>query len=482
MRCRLVLIAGLAFWLAAPAAFAQVPLPPGRDSDRQAVAAGQRLFQMNFARPQLHEGEELGAGGNGLGPLFNETSCVACHNQGGVGGGGDRDSNSLLMGVVARPKRPANLPAVVRAASEVHPALGPNSIVVPVHRFAVGHPEEVAAYHEFLEGLWKAFEIDPAFEQVTPVRKRIGPATLELSQRNPAALWGAGTVDRVRLEGGAEFRRRLAREQPTRHPGISGRVPRTLQGGEGWFGWRGQVGSLDQFVRNACSLELGLQVTGFPEDQLPVPVSNPDFRARVEPRLDLTDEQVARLMAFVHSLPRPEPTASHDADRTTIERGERVFSRIGCDHCHVKDFAWVKGLYSDMLLHDMGPQYSDVQIAVPETFVDVVQFNPEGLGYYNMDMSFLTFNEVQSNPEQEWKTPALWGVADSAPYMHDGRAATLDEAIRMHDGEALRAATAYRNLEQADRDLLLAFLGSLKAPASAIPSRSQNLTRQAVAE
>ena len=42
----------------------------------------------------------------------------------------------------------------------------------------------------------------------------------------------------------------------------------------------------------------------------------------------------------------------------------------------------------------------------------------------------------------EWRTPPLWGVRDSGPYLHDGRAATLDQAIAFHNGEA--AATARR--------------------------------------
>ena len=37
---------------------------------------------------------------------------------------------------------------------------------------------------------------------------------------------------------------------------------------------------------------------------------------------------------------------------------------------------------------------------------------------------------------EEWKTPPLWGVADSAPYFHDGGSPTLDAAIRRHEGDA----------------------------------------------
>jgi CxxC motif-containing protein (DUF1111 family) len=65
----------------------------------------------------------------------------------------------------------------------------------------------------------------------------------------------------------------------------------------------------------------------------------------------------------------------------------------------------------------------------------------------------------------EWRTPPLWGVADSAPYLHDGRANTLDDAIRRHDGEAAKTATRYTELTASDRRALLAFLNSLTVSA-----------------
>jgi cytochrome c peroxidase len=65
----------------------------------------------------------------------------------------------------------------------------------------------------------------------------------------------------------------------------------------------------------------------------------------------------------------------------------------------------------------------------------------------------------------EWRTPPLWGVANSAPYLHDGRANTLDDAIRFHDGEAAKTATRYTRLASSDRRALLAFLNSLTISA-----------------
>jgi CxxC motif-containing protein (DUF1111 family) len=65
---------------------------------------------------------------------------------------------------------------------------------------------------------------------------------------------------------------------------------------------------------------------------------------------------------------------------------------------------------------------------------------------------------------REWRTPPLWGVRDSAPYLHDGRAATLEEAIRAHGGEAEAVVEKFRALTAMERDSLLAFLDTLAAP------------------
>src|SRR5262249_32066262 len=72
----------------------------------------------------------------------------------------------------------------------------------------------------------------------------------------------------------------------------------------------------------------------------------------------------------------------------------------------------------------------------------------------------------------EWRTAPLWGVADSAPYLHDGRASTLDEAVRRHGGEAQQTSTRYTLLAASDRKALLSFLGSLTVSPNGNRSRA----------
>jgi len=86
-------------------------------------------------------------------------------------------------------------------------------------------------------------------------------------------------------------------------------------------------------------------------------------------------------------------------------------------------------LYSDLLLHDMGEALRD----------GFTQFEATG---------------------QDWRTAPL-GLRSRSRYLHDGRAATLDEAIRAHDGEAQGSVTRYTSQSAFDREALFAFLGTL---------------------
>ena len=109
----------------------------------------------------------------------------------------------------------------------------------------------------------------------------------------------------------------------------------------------------------------------------------------------------------------------------------------------------IKGFYSNLLLHDMGADLAS------------------STGYYG-EAPAAPPSSPGGTPipvASEWKTPPLWGVADSAPYLHDGRASTLDEAILAHGGEAKGVVANYRGLKPAEQADVVAFLKTLKAPA-----------------
>jgi CxxC motif-containing protein (DUF1111 family) len=447
-------------------------------SDR--IERGREIFTMNFARPdsQLDDGQ-LGLRGNGLGPLLNDTSCVNCHHQGGVGGAGGLDSNVLMVGIVTRPRPTASLDVLIRDARTLHPGFSEDSPVQVLHRFALSDAEKTSGYDSWRDRVLTGFGASPEQPTVVPLRRQVGSAELELVQRNTPALFGIGLIDRLRESGGDAIRQKLAMEQARRLTSVTGRLPRTSDQRPGWFGARGQVGSLEEFVKSACANEMGLQVAGFPEVELQPLESAQSTKKKPKPRprADLTTKEVTSLVSYVASLPKPvQATGDTPEQSRRLADGRAAFSEFGCAECHVPDLGSVRGLYSDMLLHDMGEEMTDVQTAVPELKVNrtVMRVATGGGGGYGSTVSLRTLvnvsvEEIPSNPEQEWKTPPLWGVRDSYPYWHDGRALTLDAAILLHAGEAAPSRAAYEQAPPSRQQALVSFLESLEAPQTADP-------------
>ncbi|MCI0700829.1 MAG: c-type cytochrome, partial [Planctomycetia bacterium] len=271
------------------------------------------------------------------------------------------------------------------------------------------------------------------------------------------ALFGAGWIDLISdraILRNARNRgvREAADEMKLEFAGVPvGRV-RRVEGGVGKFGWKAQFASLEEFVAAACANELGL---GTPTAEQAKPLSAPNYSA--EP--DLNKKQFRSLVAFVKTLPKPvevsgDPEAAH---------GKELFGTVGCAICHVPNMGGVKNVYSDFLLYTLddppppggGSEYAsepDPRLELPKR------------------------SEDDPKPD-EWKTPMLWGVADSAPYMHDGSAATLKDAILKHRGQAKNVTEKYKALSPGDQAAVLAFLGTLKAPPDAPQLRDPSITK-----
>jgi CxxC motif-containing protein (DUF1111 family) len=268
---------------------------------------------------------------------------------------------------------------------------------------------------------------------------------LDLSQRNTPALFGAKLIDelpeREIIAGEKKQRLKAGLASAETESAPVGRALRLTDGRVGRFGWKAQMATLAEFVQAACANELGL---GNPSQAQPRPLSKPYYQA---PGLDLTAEQCEQLTAFVASLPRPVERLPEAASAAEEARwGKRLFQTIGCADCHTPNVGSVEGIYSDLLLHRMGAplvgggSYNEPPPEIPE------------------------FKPGEGPQADEWRTPPLWGVADSAPYLHDGRAPTLQEAIRLHGGQGATAAQRFVRLRQAEQVQLVAFLRTLQAP------------------
>jgi CxxC motif-containing protein (DUF1111 family) len=385
--------------------------------------AGEELF--------LHEWkpkDPLSPNGDGLGPVYNATSCVACHNQVRPGVGGGLEHNVTAFTVRIKDETPRE---------------------GVVHAFGIDQRETLQDVHMSLPAISQ-----PTLDQLVVLQGRENhclsfPRGVHLSQRNTPALFGAKLIDEIPdriIVAGARSQHvkwGLASSEDETVP--VGRVSRLADGRVGRFGWKAQTASLSDFVQAACANELGLGNPGQPQ---PVPLfTGLTARQSGSPNLDLTADQCDQLTAFCASLPRPVERLPESVTSGDAATGQALFAKIGCADCHTPKLGSVDGLYSDLLLHPMGKDlvgggsYGEKPIPVPDS--------PGG---------------GNGPSPSEWRTPPLWGVADSAPYLHDGRAATLEEAIRMHGGQGQRAATAFQKLATIQQAHLIAFLKTLRAP------------------
>ncbi len=410
---------GVRLWLRSPAA----PAP----LDEKAVLGGKILFTHEWT---AHD--PLCPDGDGLGPVYNATSCAQCHFQGGLGGSGGLNQNVTVFFVPAAGNRKSSQGVVhAQAISEEFQ-----------ETLANVNPQFPARVRPSLSDIKRL--------EVTGRNLDCGiggaqTAAVQLGQRNTPALFGAKLIDEIpdqiilAIERSQKLRWRNAEQTGLTTP--VGRAMLLPNGRVGKFGWKAQNSNLLAFVQVACANELGL---GNPGKAQPVSLALADYQPR---GLDLTSEQCDQMTAFVASLPRPiEKTPSDPRDQEKVAQGRRLFNAVGCAECHVPNMGSVQGIYSDLLLHRMG---SDL----------------EGGGSYDAPPPSLVTSSLASEPlPDEWRTPPLWGVADSGPYLHDGRAPTLNEAIRLHGGQAEESKGRYSILEANEQDALIRFLKSLRAP------------------
>lgn len=334
----------------------------------------------------------------GLGPAFNGTSCAVCHSIPAVGG------ISTIAEIRAGRRSPDGefIPFDPSGESLIHLFSVPNHACQPVI------PQE---------------------------------ATIVI-RRAPIPLFGAGLVEAI------EDETLLALEDPfdRDRDGISGRASLVTDraSGErrvGRFGWKAQQATLLTFGAEAYRSEMGITndvfrdevAAGVPEDRMRLcdPIPEPeDVRDRRTGRRGI--DNFASFMTFLAPLDRGPID-------DVVRAGEQVFAVIGCGTCHTPSLSTgpssnplfdrrVVPLFSDLLLHDIGTGDGIRQgLAAPG----------------------------------EIRTPALWGVRTRRPLLHDGSAATIDDAIRRHGGEAGLARRGFDQLSGTDHAALIAFLKSL---------------------
>lgn len=337
----------------------------------------------------------------GLGPLFNNVSCASCHSGDGRG-------------------RPENVLTRFSVAGDPVPELG---------------------------GPQLQSRAIPGAEPETL------PAGAETSRRLPPPVFGAGLIEAIPADS------IVARADPADADGdgISGRpnwvtpadfVPAHEPGGGtapqlGRFSRKAQVSSLLQQAVDAYHQDIGITSDFRAEENTNPLASRPTEAADRVADPELPAAAVRSVVNYLRLLAPPAPGAM-TPERVT---GRGRFEAIGCASCHVPTLrtgpSSVRALanrevtlYSDLLLHDMGDGLAD--------------HRPDG-----------------SADGREWRTAPLWGLRvmrdflnGDAFLLHDGRARSVEEAIRLHGGEAQAARDAFEALSPEHRAALIDFVES----------------------
>jgi CxxC motif-containing protein (DUF1111 family) len=253
---------------------------------------------------------------------------------------------------------------------------------------------------------------------------------------HPSMLYGLGLIEAVPDED------ILSREDPDdlNGDGISGRVGRTEDGRLARLGRKASTASIVELVDAALITEIGVTTPRFPVEETvngePVP---PESDPVADPEVD--EETVALIADFIRFLaPLAPETPATDAVHDTLRWGAEVFEAIGCEQCHVRTLTTGPNeepaldrktirLYSDLLLHDMGPEMAGMcgPAASPT----------------------------------ELRTEKLMGIRHRIDYLHDGRATGVGQAILFHGGEGAASRDAFAGLRPDARAYLLRFLISL---------------------
>jgi CxxC motif-containing protein (DUF1111 family) len=249
-------------------------------------------------------------------------------------------------------------------------------------------------------------------------------------------LFGLGLVEAIPEEA----IQRRADPDDSDGDGISGRVHRLPDGRLGRLTRKADVATILEFVQRAMISDLGLTTPGHPREETlngsPLP---PEADPVPDPEID--GEIPAALADFIRFLAPPAPEEpANAATRDTIRSGSRLFHEVGCASCHVPTLQTGPNevsalsektvpLYSDLLLHDLGPDYRGVCAG-------------------------------DASPT-EFRTARLMGLRHREPYALRSMFPGLEQTILAHRGEAEEARDAFERLSPEESSLLLRFLRSL---------------------
>jgi CxxC motif-containing protein (DUF1111 family) len=423
----------------------------------QRFVEGRRLIHTNFFTGDHNEpGNDRYLAGVGLqGPRFNQASCFGCHVNNGRSPA-PAAPNQRLDTMSVRT-------AVLDSSGQQRPDPRYGVAVQMNGRSATGAAQDwgnsarVAGFDTQTVKLADG----TAVELRKPRLSFDGPVPQLYSLRAAQPLLGAGLLEAVN-ESDILARVRSAPDED----GVKGQAnfvydSETGSVRLGRFGWKASKFSLRHQAATALLQDMSVTTPFYPTRDC---LAGPAGCSSAKAEKGLSEADLQSISRYLELLAVPAqrslasgfpkgvaPLADLDVDPAKVASGAKVFQNLRCTSCHVSEMKTGAGHplaelrsqtikpYTDLLLHDMGPSLADNYA--------------EGQAAGNL-----------------WRTSPLWGIgytdrvmgaAGKVGYLHDGRARTLTEAVMWHGGEADKARQRFTALSPADRQALLAFLGSL---------------------
>ena len=437
--------------------------------------SGDALFERNFS-------DDPTRFDHGLGPVFNNTNCNACHAKDGRGAlpvvpaGTDwvllRQNEAVFLRIsiedgLKHPKTKDNnwgAPVPVPGFSDqlFHlgslgvrddlPGTGQAQVWMGYEKSSFTYPD--GAIVQLRKPIFKVTgAYDEYFDSVTgQVRSRLYDKDVKMGPRIGTVMIGLGLLEAIKE---SDIRDLAARDLSAE--GVHGQVnmvfdiQKAMAGDPypismGRFGLKNNTPSVFHQSLGALRGDIGVTNYAFPQESIFGTSLYDNYMSTHQPtpKIEASNQVADDLVFYSQTLAVP---SRRNVDQPEVIRGAQLFNQVSCTSCHqpsfttgphaISAFANQKIYpYTDMLLHDMGESLAD--------------------GRQDFDAS-----------GSQWKTRPLWGIGQTqtvnprAGFLHDGRARTIEEAILWHGGEAEFSKKKFTNLSKEDRVALIRFIRSL---------------------
>jgi mono/diheme cytochrome c family protein len=253
------------------------------------------------------------------------------------------------------------------------------------------------------------------------------------------------------------------------------------------FGWKGHQASLDDMIEESLHIHQGLVSMRIQQEVRDGNLDGSPYGLG-ERWFDLDDDGVtleidagmaATVAGYLAQLEVPIIRIPDDPELLDAFAAGRVrFDEVGCAACHVPTLQLESPRFETQPVADLPPFVIDVAKdgEAPKIEPKYAAAKTPYLVRLFSDLKRHDMGEELASPARGaiparvFLTRPLWGLAETAPYLHDGRAPTVHEAILRHGGEAAAARDAYLGLAESDRAALRVFLLSLsREPKLFIP-------------